>query len=426
MSALNRLAGPEIKPISSLDLPQPMRSQLDNGIPVFEINSGAQEVIQLDLIFNAGRWFEKNKGVSTATANLLKEGSAKLTAREIAEKLDFFGASLKPTGGFDRSSLTLYCTTGKLPEILPLLKEILTTPEFPQPEIDLYRKNKLQKLKLNLEKNDFLAQKYFSESLYGEDHPYAYHTAEPDLKALTREAIRDHYRSNFGFDNCSIILSGRYQKGALESVNSYLGSSDWPAKPSKPAATPLAPVKPPERKKIDKKGSLQSALMIGTRICPKDHPDYLPFWVLNTLLGGYFGSRLMSNLREARGFTYGVYSSISAHVNEAYFSIATEVGTAVTKAAIDEIYYELERLEKEKPDKGELDLVKKYMSGQLLTKIDGPFNQAQTLKGLLLHDLDMNHVATMLECIQTVSRDQLQALAAKYLDPSKMTEIVVG
>lgn len=421
---LNRKITPPLQEIQHYELPSPVVHTLDNGIKVYEINAGTQEIIKLDIVFFAGRFHEDKKLVARLTSSMLREGSAKMTGAALAEHVDFYGGSLNFPSNLDTMQIQLLCMTKHLKNILPVLTDMLESPSFPAKELEQHIKRNIQSLKVDLEKNDTVAYREMTEMLYGKNHPYGYNSSPAYYAKVTREDLVQHYQKNFVSENCFIVVSGKMDEETILLLNKYLGTI-IPA--GKADAKHFEIESATEQKRtIAKKESLQSAIRLGKRLFNRHHPDYFPFYVLNTVLGGYFGSRLMQNLREDKGYTYNIYSATDPMLHDGYFMVGAEVRSEMKEAALKEIYLEFGRLRNEPIEAEELDMVKNYLLGTLLTSVDGPFNIAGVNKMILLHGLSQTYYQEFLTAIKNITAAEIQALANKYLQDDSFYEVIVG
>lgn len=419
----DRSKAPALQQITNLNLIPPVVHTLDNGIPVHEINMGTQEVLKLEMIFFAGRWWEKSPLAARATGTMLKEGTLSKTSAQIAEHIDFYGANISTSGGLDVAGATIYCMTRHLEQLLPVLQEILMTPTFPQEELDIFIERRCQQLMIEGAKVEVVAYRELTAALFGEAHPYGYNST-PDLyRSLEREALLQHFKQCYTSQNACFILSGKPASDSIALINKYLGQL-----PIGERRICTHTIQPHSEQKLgfELPGALQSAIRVGRRWVSRRHPDYPGLFVLNTLLGGYFGSRLMANIREDKGYTYGIFSSMDMMLHDSYFYIGTEVATDVTEKTLEEIYKELKILKETLVSKEELERLRNYMLGNLLATLDGPFNVAQVSRALILEKLEFSFFDKMVDCIKTIQPEELQALARKYLKTEDMTEVIVG
>ena len=423
---MNRTDAPEIKLIEQVDLPQFELLHLDNGVPVYVINAGEQEVVKLELMFKAGKWFEEKNLVADYTNRLLREGTTKHNAKAIADKFDFYGANINTGVGYETGGAVLYSLTKQIDHLLELLLEIFTESTFPDKEFDTIISNKKQKFSVELKKNEFLANRNFVNALYGQNHPYGRVTEFEHFDQMNTADLKAFFKKYYHAGNLTIILSGRFNEELVKKINRFFGSKSWSGeKASENITYNIEPAKELIQH-TDKADSVQSAVVLGNISINKKHPDFLKLSVLNTVFGGYFGSRLMSNIREEKGYTYGIYSSFVSYPHGGFIEIASEVGKEVREATLNEIKYEINQLRNELIDEEELQIVKNYMSGRILRSIDGPMKFSETLKGLILYGQDVSYIQQLLKTVREVSNKELLELANKYLDYDKMYKITVG
>jgi len=423
--ALNRSDRPAIRKIEKLAITPAEKTTLSNGIPLYLINQGNQEVCSIELNFHAGKWLQRQKLAARFANRMLREGTKSYNSKEVSEKLDFYGAAIRAQTGADRATVMLNSVNKHLKEILPVFAEIVREPVFPQAELEVVATNGRERLKLNKTKHDYLAGRKIAAVLFGENHPYGYESEEEDYNNISVRALKEFYQTHYTAGNCFMIVSGKIADDVLAQIEKYFGDKSWSgAKPVVPqiVATPS----PQLRHRVKMERSVQSAIRIGKHLFNKTHPDFQKLQVLNTVLGGYFGSRLMSNIREDKGFTYGIQSGLSSLLHDGYFFISTEVGYEVTEAALKEIYSEINRLRNELIPDEELELVRNYFSGKILSGVDGPFKLADFYAGLLIYGLDIDYAHRLLETVKTVTPKELRDLANQHLNTDGLFEVVVG
>lgn len=421
---LDRTIAPPLQEIKNYKLPQPKVYRLDNGVQVYEVNAGTQEVIKLELVFRAGRWYEDKKLSSRATANLLREGSTSINGADVAEHIDFYGGSIRFPSNLDTAHIQVYCMTKHLENILPIISEIVAAPAFPQKELDTYINRSIQRFKVDIEKNDTVAYRKVTEMIFGSEHPYGYNSVPELYQQLQREDLIKHYQKNYVSANCFVVVSGKTNSKTIGLLNKYLGQS-IPKGKSEQKDFPLVSAKD-LKYHTPKKESLQSAIRISKRLFTRHHPDYFKFYFLNTVLGGYFGSRLMQNLREEKGYTYNIYSAMDAMMLDGYFMVGTEVHEAQREAALKEIYFEFQRLREEKMHEAELNMVRNYLLGTLLTAVDGAFNIAEVTKTIILNQLSPSYYQDLIQTIKTITAEDVQSVAQRYLQEDSFYEVIVG
>lgn len=422
---LNRKIQPAINPIEHVDMVKAQKFVLSNGIPVHYINAGTQDVVKLDIVFEAGTWFQPANLVASLCNAMLEEGSANYTAAEIAEKFDYYGAYLQLTVDQNQGFVNIVSLGKYLPEILEVVENLVKRSVFPEHELEvLIAKNK-QKWLLENEKVRTLCQKKFTQVLFGDQHPYAINNQLEDFEQITRDALLDFYRKYYHSGNCHILLAGQIDDQVLQLLDKHLGGSDW--------AQPLAedPVyeicsSPEKFHHVEKAGGIQSAIRVGRFWVPKDHPDYHALSVLLTILGGYFGSRLMTNIREEKGYTYGIGSFSLTFKKASYVVISTEVGNEYVQPTLKEIANEMRRLQTELISENELETVKSYLLGEFLRDFDGPFALSGSFKAINDFGLDYSFYDDYLNALRNISAEELRQLAVKYLNPDDFYTVVAG
>lgn len=424
---MNRKIAPKIKDAVdySLALKPYEHYQLSNGIDVYSINAGAQDVVQLEMVYFAGNCYDKKKGIAATTNFLLKNGTANKTAFQINEAFDYYGGYCSRACYNETAVVTLHSLSKHIDKLLPILHEMLTESVFLQQELDIYKQNAKQRLKVNLQKAEFVAGRLIDSYIYGESHPYGVYTNPLDIDAIDIESCISFYQEYYINGNCTIFVSGKMPDNFKESLNVIFGQMPVNKKVViKPINKSVQSTQQKFRVNIDP-NSVQGAIRIAMPFPNRHHQDFKKVMILNTLFGGFFGSRLMSNIREEKGYTYGIYSYIQNHVQESAWVISTEAGKDVSEATIEEIYKEMRRLREEKIDDEELLLVRNYMIGGILGELDGPFQIMAKWKNIILNEVNENYFYDSVNEIKSVTADELMALSDKYLRPENFWELVV-
>lgn len=424
---IDRKIEPLIKDAVEFDLKLPACNQyhLKNGVPVYEVNTGPQEVAQVEFVFYAGNWFENKKLVAAATSSLLKNGTVSKTAFELNEAFEYFGAFCNCSSQHETATIKLNSLSKDLDSILPLIAEMLTESTFPQEELNTWKQNNKQRLTVNLQKSDFVASRLIDTYLYGEAHPYGTYSTAADIDALQAEELRAFYKDFYTHGHCIIFVSGKFNIDIQNMLNRYFGYLPLKAPvPLKKTFLLNEAVEKKYRVVNDEKG-VQGAIRLARPFVGRMHPDFTKAMLLNTLFGGYFGSRLMSNIREDKGYTYGIHSYVQSHFHETSWMISTDAGKEVSEATIEETYKEMRLLCTEKIDEEELNLVRNYMLGSVLGSLDGPFQIIARWKSIVLNGLDENYFYKSINDVKYTSAEELQELSKKYLVPEDFYELVV-
>jgi predicted Zn-dependent peptidase len=398
---------------------------LDNGIEVYAVSAGPEEVLQVEWVFNAGNWYEDQNGIAGATNHLLKNGTRNKTAFEISEHFDFYGSYLNRSCYNETAVLSLHTLTRHLNELLPVVSELITDSVFPEHELDIFRQNMKQRLEVNLKKCDFVANRLIDEYLYGIEHPYGKYSTRESYEAITKEKLVEFHRQFYLHGKMVIFVAGVLPADLFQQLNANFGKL-----PMMQAALPefSHSVHPSQNRQFritNDPNGVQGAIRIARPFITRQHPDFAPMQVLNALFGGFFGSRLMSNIREDKGYTYGIHSYFQNHMAEAALMISTEAGKDVCEKTVQEVYHEMKVLREESVSDEELLLVKNYLIGTILGDLDGPFHIIGRWKNIILNNLPEDYFVTSVDAVKKVTPAELQALANKYLQPEAFYELVV-
>ncbi len=401
------------------------RFTLDNKVPVYAMNAGAQDVVMVEWVFDAGNWYDKQPMVAATTNFLIKNGTTSKTAYQINDFFEFHGAYLNRSCYNETASITLHCLSKHLETLLPVVREIIETSIFPEEELAIYIQNQKQRLSVNLQKCDFIANRLIDEYLFGINHPYGTYSNAEDYDALTTDAIKAFYKQYYLNGSCKIFIAGKMPTGYESMLNKAFGT--LPLHADKPGVVehPIVTAAQKKVEIINDENGVQGAIRMARPFPNRHHPDFQKAHVLNTLFGGFFGSRLMSNIREDKGYTYGIHSYFQNHVHASAWMISTEAGRDVCAATITEVLKEMELLRNELVDMEELNLVRNYMIGSLLGDLDGPFQLIGRWKNYVLNGLDENYFYKSIETIKSVTPQELQRLANTYLQPDDFYELVV-
>ncbi len=424
--AIDRTTPPPTTDIGEFVLLPVKTHKLDNGIPVYTVDGSMQDVVKVELIFMNPEFNQGQPLLHSSVNRLLSEGTSQHTAQQLAEMIDYFGSFYETEQTTDYCSVMLHTLNKHLESTLPIVHEIITGAIFPEKELLVFKQNNKQRLTVENEKVASVARRKFSEIIFGASHKYGYFVAPDDYDRITRESLQSFHRAHYVSNHCTIIVSGKVNEHTIQLLNKIFGRADWAKGNGAADAVSVFQPSPQKMNYIEKENAVQSAIRIGKPMFTKTHPDYAGMQVLNTILGGYFGSRLMANIREDKGYTYGIGSAVASMMQGGYFFVASEVGTDVCTKAIDEIYKEIELLKHELVANDELQMVKNYMLGSFLKGIDGAFNIADRWKGLLFYNLGFEYYESFVNTVKTISPEEIMHLADKYFARDSFYELVVG
>jgi zinc protease len=421
---LDRTQAPVFQTIESINIPAIVSLPMANANALYHIKAGQQAVVKIELNFAAGTFYEDKNGVSNITAKMLGEGTVNKSATQISEYFDRYGAFVEYIHGAERAGIVVFCLTKFLPEILPLVKEQLSESVFREEQLDKLKNIMLQTHRVNSEKTAYVAGQMFRDNLYPQNYPYGRTIDEQSIEVITREDLVAFYEQNIKQKACKIFVSGGVTEQDLAYIQTYLGQDSVSLSPEKEDI--IIPENRAKRIVIEKEGALQSSIRMGKRLFTRHSADYHKFLVLNETFGGYFGSRLMKNIREDKGFTYGISSGLSILKRDGYMVIGTDVKRENTQQTLDEISKEIKRLQTELMPASELETVKNYMVGSFVGSMNTPFDIAERQKIVLNEGLPFDFYEQYITKIKTVTAQDVLEMANRYYQTEQMIEVVVG
>ncbi|MFN3315456.1 MAG: M16 family metallopeptidase, partial [Raineya sp.] len=382
---LDRTKAPDFSPITHINFLHTQKQFLDNQTPLYTLRAGEQALVRIEWIFEAGNYYNQKEGQAFFTSRMLLEGTKDKTAAQINAAIDQYGAFVEVQNHFDLAEVILYSPTRFVEKVLPIIAEIIFEPTFPQEELTQLKRKQSQDLQINLQKTAFLAGRTFRKAIFGEDNPYGKSIEIEGIEAIDRNDVLSFYENHIQHKLVEILISGNFDEKTLQFVNQYFGQF-----------VP-EPIAQPENDFFvktqtgsfftEKPESLQNSIRVGKLMIPKKDKDFYRLIVANTILGGYFGSRLMQNIREEKGYTYGIYSSLQSFRKATFVAIGTDVNAEFTQNTLQEIYKEIEILQNEKVSETELQKVKNYLIGSLAASVTTPFSQMDLFKEIHLHGL---------------------------------------
>lgn len=418
---MDRNIAPALQPISALDLREPQIFKIGENTEVHWISEVPNNTCRVELYFDAGT-IKGERGRSSFASHLLLSGNEFLKSSDIHHRLDSLGAFHDIGLAAETSVVSLYALKDKMPKALNVLAEAIAKMSCEEKEVKEMVADRKQRFMVNLQKTKFLAQREFQKRLFQSNTAYA-QVAEADYyEDVKREELIAFHQQNYLKGLYKIAVVGSFSKEQLNEM--LVPVISFTATNLTPRAKELQNT--PGRTHIEKKGALQTAIRVGRTLFNKNHPDFIDFQILNTILGDYFGSRLMSNIREDKGYTYGIGSMLAEYKNTGYFLIATEVGKEVAEATIEEIKFELQRLQTELVREEELSLVKNYLLGQMLKSADGPYNLMDLHLSVHSFGKDFSYYNEVLQHLHSITPERLRELAQMYFNWEELTVVSAG
>ncbi len=423
---MDRTIQPEIQPLKNFHIQTPVRTTLPNGIPLTVINAGEQEVVRMDVLFSGGRWQQSQKLQALFTNRMLREGTTKYTAATIAEKLDYYGSWLELSSSSEYVYITVYSLNKYLAKTLEVVESMIKEPLFPQKELQTILDTNIQQYLVNTSKVDFLAHRSLLKSLYGEQHPCGKIVMEEDYHTITPEVLREFYERHYHSGNCSIFLSGKVTDDIISRVTDIFGIPFGQYQLQMPKSSfPFAAI-PEKRIFTEREDAMQSAVKMGCTTITREHPDYPKLRVLMTLFGGYFGSRLMSNIREDKGYTYGISAGVVFYPDSGLLIVSTETDNEYVEPLIQEVYHEIDRLHLDPVSAEELRIVRNYMLGEMCRSYESPFSLSDAWIFIATSGLKDDYFARSLQAVNEITPAEIQDLAQRYLCKETLKEVIAG
>jgi len=421
---MNRTISPPISEIERIKFVEPQLIKFDNGMPVALFRDSSQEVIKLELIIDAGIKYQTKPLVANAVIEMLREGTTKHTADQIAEAFDIYGSYLNLSVNQDFSSISLFTLSKNLEKSLELLMDILQNPIFPEDKLEIYLSRRKQDFMVSNQKVVNLSSRQFSKVLF-DTHPYANLVELNDYDHVKTADLKAFFGSFYGPNRSKLLLAGHYSDSILKIIAQAF--EGWQTKSLPQNAVPFVlPTYTQKQWLIEKDPTMQSGLSMGKVLMNRTHPDYHKMAVVNTIFGGYFGSRLMKNIREDKGYTYGIHSFMQSFQETGIFAIKSEVNARFTQQTIDEVYKELRLLQTNLVEMDELNKVKSYMLGQLLRQVDGAIPMSDKYLQAWQNGLNWNHFTKAIEDIKTINPDDILQLTQLYLKEESLLCVVAG
>lgn len=425
--SLDRTLPPLLRPLEAFEILRPERLEMKNGMQLNVIRAGSQEVVRLDLLIGGGQWHQTQALQALFTNRMLREGTPTMTSAQIAEKLDYYGAWLDLSSSVNCGFVTLYSLNKYFPRTLAIIADMLMNPSFPEKELEVVLETNRQQFLVNSSRVEVIARKHFNRSLFGEEHPFGRFAVESDYGRITPEVLREFYRKHYHSGNCTVYVSGKVTPEIIRCIEEHLGNAPWGEIKE---VQPLELIEPRQTTEkhvfVEKADALQSSLKMGCFMMDRAHPDFLKARVMVTLFGGYFGSRLMSNIREDKGYTYGIGAGIVNCPGSGVLAITTEADNQYIDSIITEVYREMDKMCNDLAPQEELEMVRNYMLGDFCRSYEGPFSLSEAWIYTKTADLDDDFFVRQVDSIRSITAEEIRTLAQRYLCKENLIEVVAG
>jgi predicted Zn-dependent peptidase len=422
----DKQAPPAAAAPKGFSVPKPKTFTLENGLAVTLVPYGTVPKVTVLLAVLTGNVNEAANQVWLAdlVGDMLSEGTATRTASRIAEDAARMGGSLDITVGENRTEIGGDVLSEFGPEMVALVADVARNPKFPDSELARRKADRQRQLSIARSQPQPLAQEKFRAVLYG-DHPYGrLFPTEAMLQAYTLADVRGFYEKNFGAGRSHLYVAGRYDAAAMEAAIRK-AFADW----KRGAAPQLAQPAPQSERAVyivDRPGAVQSTINLGMPVIDPSKPDWDALFLMNVLLGGSFSSRITSNIREQKGYTYSPTAQLSNRYRDAYWAEIADVTTNVTGPAIKEVLGEIARLQAEPPSDKELKGFQNYRAGVFILQNSSRPGIIGQLEFVDLHGLPADYLNGYVNRIYAVTPQQVQEMAKKHIQDDKATIVVVG
>ena len=406
----------------------PERCTLRNGIRLNLLQMGEEDVVRFDVLIRGGQWCQTQPLQSFFTNRMLREGCRHFTSAQIAERLDFYGAWLDLSSSLNCNFLTLYSLGKYFGQAVEVLADMLKSPSFPEEELGVVTAANKRQFMVNAQRVDVIARKRLNRALFGVQHPLGRYAEEDDYDRIQADCLRDFYHTHYHSANCSLYVSGKVTAETMRAIERHFGDEPWGRTGATPSALPGHLLCPEAGKRffVEKTDALQSSVRLGGLTIEQHHPDFARMKVLVTLYGGYFGSRLMSNIREDKGYTYGIAAGLVNYPGTGVMGIATEAANEYVEPIIAEVYQEMDRLCQEPVPADELEMVKNYLAGDMCRSYESVLSLPEAWILQETAGLPDDYLQRTADEIRAVTADELLQTAQRYFCKENLIEVVAG
>jgi zinc protease len=419
---LDRSKAPEFVIPTSIEFPTPVKRTLPNGVHLYFIPTPQIDAVKLEISSTINEASKSKLLVPYFALEMVTEGTHSKDAAALDDFFDTYASEVETESGFENHGLSILTTKKHFDTVLPVFRELLTEAVFPEKELAKRKKQKALSIHINRDKNSHRSSQLFRKALFGDNHPFGQITEEKDVDLVDREDLIGFYKNNL-WTNSEIFLTGNLKDSQLENIIQEIGNI-----PVTFFQNPIIEFQNGRHQRLteNKEKSVQSSIRIGCHLIPKNHPDYLKLNLMNTILGGYFGSRLIKNIREDKGHTYGIYSSIGSLKNADYWVVMADVIKEHDEAVIEEVYKEIDKLKHEPVSDHEFEVVRNYMVGKLLSQFSSGFELIGRFKSIHQSGLDFGFYQRHLEYILNAKPEDILEVSNKYFHRENMVEVIVG
>ena len=423
--SIDRSIAPAVSNFTSVRLDVPKPITLSNGMKMWIAGNGEEEINKIS-VFVAGGTFQETAPMQATTCSMaVFNGNKNMTNAQIAEAIDYYGAWRALQTYDNCTAFSLSSLNENFDRTLPILFDSLRYPTFPPSEFELAKRQLAVNCATARERVKYIANKEMMRLYYGTNHPLATDPTPEAIMALSKDDVIAFHSNFYRAQNCHLVLAGNISEREIDIVEKVV--SQWmPSGDAEPELEPEPAASQEMLKVLHKPGAVQAAISMTIKAIPRRHPDYFKLRILVTALGGYFGSRLMANIREDKGYTYGISASLSGRSFDGYVGISTECDTQHVWKVIEQTKHEIERLAQELIPQQELDIVKRHMLSDLVKTLDSPFNIAAYIGNMFCYGTYPTYFNEQVDAIINCTSEQLRDVAQKYLNPNLLRIVIAG
>ena len=420
--ALDRKIAPDTLTIEKFAFPDCEKHLTPSGHTIYAVTSSNEEAIKLEIVLNAGICKQNKNALAAAANSLMSEGTKLRSSIQIADEMDSFGAYFQTKCLIDDSTITLYCLKKHLNSCLSVISDFLLNPQYLESERLIYINNQKERLKVQLEKTGYLCRKAFYKAVFSETSPIVSFSESIDYDNISRETLIQFHENHIHKQVVYIAIAGDVNQEVINTVSNFLNNFNV----SERKNSYLQNKAKSENVVIRKDKSIQATLRVGGKMINRKHNDYRQLQLANLVLGGYFGSRLMKNIREDKGLTYGIYSTLESYLDDACFYVEADVNAKKKELVVAEITNELNMLCSTNIPEEELNKAKNYLIGSMLRGIDGPFSLLDRHRILIDYGFEQNYYDDFIEIIKSTTPEEIRLLTAKYFNPDNLVTVICG
>ena len=421
---LDRSKAPEFIVPADFELPSPQTRHLSGNRKLYYIPTPGLDAVKLEVLGSSQRLtlVPEKSLIPSFTLQMLTEGTQDLSESQLSEFFDFHATEVHPMVTYSHEGLSMLTTKKHFFEVLPVFCSLFDQAVFPEESLEKRKSQRKLSIKLEREKSASRASGLFRKALFGENHPYGLEITEAHVDQVDQKSLLDYYRNQL-WVNSEFFLCGNLTSAELGQIEESLNKLPFQKENSSGS---LPPVFTTSSISEYRDGALQSSIRIGHWSISKDHPDFLALSVFSTILGGYFGSRLIKNIREDKGHTYGIFSSLAEIGSVNYWVIGADVQKAHREVVIEEIYKEINILATELVSQDELEVVRNYLIGQMISRFSSSFDLMDRFRAVHQSGLDFDFYRKKLAFLRTFTAENILGIGEKYFSSPRYIEVVVG